>query len=113
LSHIESVATAAKALREERTRVMEENRLSLRDLYRLLEKPGKNSVRDLQTALDKAVSAAYGFDEQDDPLIQLLALNLEVAVREERGEPVQSPGLPAWYPDKEKFVSEDCVRFEG
>jgi hypothetical protein len=92
---------------------MEENRLSLRDLYRLLEKPGKNSVRDLQAALDKAVSVAYGFDDQGDPLVQLLALNLEVAVREEQGEPVQSPGLTEWYPDKEKLVSEDCVRFEG
>ena len=73
--------------------------------------PGKNSVRNLQAALDKAASAAYGFDDQGDPLVQLLALNLELAAREERGEPVQSPGLPEWYAQKEKLVSEDCVRF--
>jgi hypothetical protein len=90
---------------------METHRISLRDLYRTIEKPGKNSVRDLQDALDKTVLAAYGFDEKSDLLGQLLALNLEVSAREQHGEPVQSPGLPEWYPEKEKLVSEDCVHF--
>jgi hypothetical protein len=67
----------------------------------------------LRDALDKAVSAAFGFDDPGDPLVQLLALNLEVATREERNEPVQAPGLPEWYPNKEKLVSENCVQFEG
>ena len=92
---------------------MEEHRLSLRDLYRIMEKPGKNSVRDLQESLDRAVTAAYGFEAGRDHLEQLLELNLAVAAREERGEPVQAPGLPDWYPEKEKLVSGDAVAFEG
>lgn len=109
---IETVAKAAKALRDERNRVMQENHWSLRDLYRVVEKPGKNSIRDLQTALDRAVNSAYGFDENKDILEQLLALNLSVSAREECGEPVQSPGIPNWYANKEKLISEDCVKFE-
>jgi hypothetical protein len=110
---IEAVAVAAKTLRTERTRVMNENRMSLRDLYRLLEKPGKNPIRDLHETLDQAVAEAYGFDKNADPLSQLLALNLDVAAREQRGQPVQAPGLPGWYPNKKSLVSDDCVRFEG
>jgi hypothetical protein len=111
-TQIEAVAKAAKALRDERNRIMQVNRWSLRDLYRIIEKPGKNPIRDLQTALDHAVAAAYGFNENHDLLEQLLALNFAVSAREEHCEPVQSPGLPEWYADKEKLVSEDCVRFE-
>ena len=39
--------------------------------------------------------------------------NLEVAAKEEKGEDVQAPGLPEWVKDKEKLVSDDCVKFEG
>jgi hypothetical protein len=46
-------------------------------------------------------------------LVQLLTLSLDMAACEEPDEPVQSPGLPEWYAEKEKLVSEDCVRFEG
>jgi len=107
------VAKAAKALRDERNKVMIENKMSLRDLYRLLEKSGKNPIRDLQEKLNHSVAAAYGFDETKDILEQLLALNYEVSEREQRGQTVQPPGLPEWFPEKEKLVSEDCVRFEG
>ena len=111
-TQIETVAKAAKALRNERNQIMQEKHWSLRDLYRIVEKPGKNPIRDLQIALDHAVNSAYGFDENKDMLEQLLALNFSVSAREERGEPVQSPGLPEWYADKEKLVSDDCVKFE-
>jgi hypothetical protein len=110
---IEEVAKASKALRDGRNRIMAENKMSLRDLYRLLEKPGKNPVRDLQNALDRAVTKAYGFDERDDLLEQLLNLNFKIAEREQNGETVQSPGLPVWFENKEKLISDDCVRFEG
>ena len=112
-TQIETVAQAAKALRDERNWIMQENHWSLRDLYRIIEKPGKNPIRDLQTILDHAVAAAYKFNEKQDLLEQLLALNFSVSAREERGEPVQSPGLPDWYTNKEKLVSDDCVRFEA
>ncbi len=110
---IENIAKASKALRDERNKVMEAGKLSLRDVYRNLEKPGKNSIRDLQYALDKAVLEAYSFDASADLLTQLLVLNYQVAAKEEKGEEVQSPGLPASYKDKDKLVSDDCVLFIG
>jgi hypothetical protein len=100
-------------LHRERTKTLKDNNMSLRDLYRLLEQPGKNPIKDLHTALDKAVVAAYGFDEKQDLLSQLLQLNQSVATQEEKGERVQAPGWPQHIQGKEKFVTEDCVRFEG
>ena len=47
---VESVAKAAVALRKARAVAQKANGLSLRDLYRLVEQPGKNSVK---TAQDK------------------------------------------------------------
>ncbi len=73
----------------------------------------KNPARDLQDALDRAVSKAYGFNEKGGLLEQLLNLNFKIAEREQNGEPVQKPGLPDWFEDKEKLISDDCVRLEG
>ena len=89
---VEAVAQCSRTLREARTKAMQEHSMSLRDLYRLLEKPGKNPIKDLHTALDKSVLAAYGFDAKKDLLAQLLELNLAVAVKEANGEDVQKPG---------------------
>lgn len=109
--HVEAVAAASKALREARTKAMHEYQMTLRDLYRQLEKPGKNPLKDLHAALDKTVLAAYGFDAKQDLLAQLLELNLAVAAKEEKGEKVQHPGLPKGV--KGDFVSGDMVRYEG
>ena len=93
--------------------------MSLRDLYRTMEQPGKNPLKDLHAALDAAVMEAYGFDADKDLLTQLLELNLAVAAKEANGDgitnpdqQVQSPGLPAIIKDRAKYISEDCVRFE-
>jgi len=114
---VRKVADAAKALHTERTRVMQQHHLSLRDLYRLLEQPGKNPIKDLHTALDKAVAEAYGFDVKETTntnyiLQNLLQLNLQVAAKEKAGEPVTAPGLPPYIKNAEECVSEECVRFE-
>ena len=45
----------------------------------------------LHQKLDKLVLDAYGFDPKGDRLAQLLALNLELAEKEKRGEPVIGP----------------------
>jgi hypothetical protein len=117
-SQIKKVADAAKTLREERTKIMQQHHMSLRDLYRLLEQPGKNPIKDLHAALDKAVLEAYGFDtkektiDTDFILENLLALNHEVADKEKCGERIQAPGLPDWIKNKEEYVSDDCVKFE-
>ena len=79
-------------------------------LYRTLELPGANPLKDAHAALDAAVHAAYGFDAKADLLAQLLALNLEVAGRIERGERVTAPGVPPGFPEPDKLVTEDCIQ---
>jgi hypothetical protein len=59
-AQIEAVANAAVALRQLRRDVMAKMNWSLRDLYRTLEEPGANPLRDAQARLDEAVRAAYG-----------------------------------------------------
>ena len=51
-------------------------------------------LRTLHAAMDTAVLTAYGFSAKKDLLAQLLELNLAVAGKIERGEPVTAPGLP-------------------
>ena len=82
---------------------------AFRALYRTLELPGANPLKDAHAALDAAVLAAYGFSAKKDLLAQLLALNLEVAARLERGDPVTVPGVPKDYPEPEQLATEDCI----
>ena len=57
------------------------------------------SIRSLKThpALDTAVLTACGFSARKDLLAQLLALNLEVAGRIERGESIITASLETTY----------------
>ncbi len=82
----------------------------LRALYRTLEFPGANPLKDAHAALDIAVLAAYGFSAKKDLLAQLLALNQQVAAKVEKGEPVMPPGVPKNYSDAKKLVTEDCIK---
>lgn len=86
---------------------------TLRALYRTLELPGANPLKDAHAALDAAVLAAYGFSAKKDLLAQLLALNLKVAAKLERGEPVTAPGVPPGYPNPQSLVTDDCIRPTG
>jgi hypothetical protein len=89
---------------------MAENRWSLRDLYRTLDLPGKNPLRDAHAELDAAVRQAYGMKPTADPLAFLLALNSKLAEREAAGEAITAPGLPPCVQDPAPFITEDCVR---
>ncbi len=109
---VEKVGMIAKALRDARNKTMKDYNMTLRDLYSLLDRPGKNPIRDRHTELDKVVMEAYGFDEKKNLLSQLLELNIKVATNELEEEPVQGPGLPEWVMEKEKLISDDFVRFE-
>ena len=82
----------------------------LRDLYRTLETPGTNRLRDAQAALDSAVRAACAMKESEDPLAFLLRLNRELADKEAKGQNITPSGLPAAAPDPGSFVTEDCIR---
>src|SRR6185503_127416 len=72
-------------------------------VYRTLELPGKNPLKDAHAALDAAVLDAYGFSPQQDLLAQLLELNLAVAARLDAGEAVTAPGVPTDYPEPERL----------
>jgi hypothetical protein len=102
---VQAVAEAGRVVRRVRGKA-----LSLRALYRTLELPGANPLKDAHAALDAAVLAAYGFSAKKDLLAQLLELNLAVAQRIEKGESVTPPGIPANFPKPETLISEDCIR---
>ena len=110
-SDVKSVADAGRALHEfRRDRMAISENLTLRDMYRTLETPGENPLRDLHAELDAAVLAAYGFDRDRDLLEQLLALNDKVAARIDAGDPVTAPGVPPDYPDPGELVSDGCIQ---
>jgi hypothetical protein len=103
---VKAIAEAALSLRRE---IMAANGWSLRDLYRTLETPGTNRLRDAQAALDSAVRAAYGMKATEDTLAFLLAQNLELADQETKGKPITPPGLPVPAGEAAEFMSKDCV----
>ena len=82
----------------------------LRGLYRTLELPGVNPLKDAHAALDAATLTADGFSAKKDLLAQLLELNLFVARRLERAESVTPPGIPAAFPNPDTLISNDCMR---
>ncbi len=107
---IEAVAKEAVALRQLRREVMAKMNWSLRDLYRTLEEPGSNPLRDAQARLDTAVRAAYAMPKGADILTFLLALNQTCAAKEAAGEPITPPGLPLPVEEHGEFVTGDCIR---
>ena len=107
---IAEVAAAAVALRALRREIMDKLGYSLRALYRTLEEPGANPLREAHTRLDAAVRAAYTMPEDADPLGFLLALNLELAAKEKAGEKITPPGLPLSETERIAFTTEDCIR---
>ena len=108
-------AAAGREVRRIRAEALPKLKGGLRALYRTLELPGANPLKDAHAALDAAVLAAYGFAAEKrgaatDLLAQLLALNQQVAAKLERAEPVTAPGIPAGFPNPESLLSEDCIR---
>jgi N-6 DNA Methylase len=67
-AHIVEVAAASRALRQLRTQAIEGAEGGLRALYRTIDLPGKNPLKDAHASLDAAVLAAYGFSARKDIL---------------------------------------------
>src|SRR5450432_2407668 len=101
VKQIDAVAEAARELRRVRAEALPKIKGGLRALYRTLELPGANPLKDAHAALDTAVLAAYGFSSKTDLLAQLLALNRET---------VTAPGIPPGFPTPETLVTGDCIR---
>jgi hypothetical protein len=110
LAKIRAVAEAAVSLRALRREIMTANGWSLRDLYRTLETPGTNRLRDAHTALDAAVRAAYAMKENEDTLAFFLKLNLGLTAKESVGESITPPGLPAFITVLGSYVTDDCIQ---
>ena len=112
---IDNIAKAGREFRVARRRMMEENGLSLREIYRLMELPGENPLKRLQADLDKAVRTAYLIGAEDRKADNLeLAYNLnQICVqREKEGKLVFGPGIPPFVQDRSGLVSDDCVRMD-
>jgi hypothetical protein len=110
VKQINAVAAAARDLRRVRAEALPKMKGGLRALYRTLELPGANPLKDAHATLDTAVLAAYGFNAKKDLLAQLLALNQDVTAKIERGEPATAPGVPKNYPDAQALVTKDCIQ---
>jgi hypothetical protein len=107
---IETVAKAGREVRRKRSAALTKIPGGLRAVYRTLELPGKDPLKDAHAALDAAVLDAYGFDPDGDLLAQLLDLNQTVAQRIEADEQVTAPGIPTSFRHTERLVSDDCVK---
>ncbi len=110
VKQIDAVAAAGREVRRVRAEALRHLKGGLRALYRTLELPGANPLKDAHATLDAAVLSAYGFSAKKDLLAQLLALNQEVAAKIEKGEAVVSPGVPNNYPDAKSLVTADCIQ---
>jgi len=109
-AQVDAVADAGCRVRQVRSDGLKKVKGGLRGLYRTLELPDKNPLKDAHAALDAAVLDAYGFSVKDDLLEQLLDLNLRVAALIEAGEEVTGPGVPTTYPDPARLVTDDCIQ---
>ena len=108
-SCIRKIAEASQKLRLERRRIIQSTHSSLRELYKTLELPGRDALKDLSSALNSAVRNAYGISDGDSPLEFLLELNKELHERESENKRICGPGLPKNFKDAESLVSKDCI----
>ena len=107
INQIKKVGASAKKLRELRTTLRKKHNISLRNLYRSLENPGKHPLKEAHKELNNAVIESYGVKKKEDLLEILFDLNLQLAKDEKDGRSIIGPGL---HPKaKEKFISKDCV----
>ncbi len=112
-----NVAKAAKELRDQRNKIRKENNLSLRDLYRTLELPGENKLKNAHEKLDKTVWEAYFYgmpkkSKKKKPLEFLLNLNELCYTAEMEERTIMPPGLPSFCRNNKEFYSNDCIRLK-
>ncbi len=79
------------------------------ELYRTLELPGANPLKNAHAALDAAVLAAYGFHPAKDLIAQVLALNQYVAASIKSDRSITAPGLPADAKSRTDLITADCI----
>ncbi|MBD2230022.1 DNA methyltransferase [Phormidium tenue] len=91
---IQQIRTKAIELHQYRSDQMQQKQWGITKLYNAYFHEPVSQLYKLHKQLDALVLQAYGFDPTDDLLEKLLALNLEVAAKEQRGEPAIGPWDP-------------------
>ncbi len=91
---IENIRATALELHEYRNQQMEKKQWGITKLYNDYFHEPASQLAKLHAHLDQLVMQLYGFEFADDILEKLLALNLELAAKEQRGEPVIGPWDP-------------------
>ena len=109
LAQVRKVAERGRELRYERTKILKQEKISYRELYRSMELPGDHKLSKCHKALDLAVHSAYSFGKGQEELGFLLNLNFLVSKREARGEKVTAPRLQHVVKNKKEFVSNDSL----
>ena len=111
-----NIAKLAKELHTGRQEILTKHGISLKDMYRLIELPGANPMKVLQSNLDFAVCEAYGWAAKDiseyDILNSLLKLNKEIERAEIVGEQVIGPGFQFDYTLPEASKGSLCVELK-
>lgn len=112
---ISNVAICAREFYLKRDEIRRICKMSLRDIYRTMEKHGDNPLRDLQDKLNDAVLECYKFGIlkslwSDDILEMLYKLNIKCAELEGKGVKLLSPGLPEFLKDKQEFYTDYCIK---
>jgi len=108
VTQINAVANAGRNLRQVREQALKHIDGGLRSLYRSLDLPGKNPLKEAHEILDLTVIKAYGFTDDHDLLEQLLKLNQAVSENINAGIAVNGPGIPKIYPNPENLIADDA-----
>ena len=94
---VQAIRDQALQLHHYRSEQMEQKQWGITKLYNAYFDEPASQLYKLHKQLDALVLQAYGFSPDDDLLEKLLALNLELAEKEKRGESVIGP----WDPTKD------------
>jgi len=85
---VEAIRNETQKLHDYRTHQMESKQWGITTLYNRLFHEPTSQLSKLHKQLDKLVMEAYGWQQGDDILANLLQLNLELAEREAQGKPI-------------------------
>ena len=92
---VEQIRATALEMHQYRSQQMEQKQWGITKLYNEYFAEPTSQLFKLHAKLDRLVMQAYGFNDTDDILEKLLTLNLELAAKEQRGEPVVGCWAPA------------------
>ena len=91
---VEQIRNKTIALHEYRTQQMEKKQWGITQLYNEYFHEPASKLYQLHQQLDKLVMQAYKFKANDDILAKLLALNFELAAREQQGKKITGAESP-------------------